>query len=253
MNITAYEGLSNKQIQDKVLTELYLTGKVGGVYMKKFSKSKENPIKFYIRGWLRLYQIYTNQDDILDDVYQLTFTELFAIHPDKFVEGEKNKKGVFVKGFFKKNGDLNVQKLTATACTIIFNKAMYKRMAIDKKTGEEYVMVKHSYITRLLHASSLQGAIKISHTENLNEVYEDYNEGDGIILYDEDSEDGFFNRYNFTPDDILKYLTSEEKEQFRKHLSRKFNPDKTSHAMKALQQRIIEIKTKIQNDRNRFI
>ncbi|WP_316797304.1 hypothetical protein [Pedobacter agri] len=186
-------------LKEKVLTEFYLTGRVNKWYFKKQSNSKENPLKHYIKNWLKVYGIFNTQEDYVEDFYQMLFIELWRMTPEKFAET-----------FFKDGKDLNVVKLCGTACLIIKLKGFYKLTKLVN--GEERVYPKHALMTYLMHASSLNHNDEnvISHHENGN------SEGGSneLIIYDVEDENLFFDQYSFTADDIISHLTDEEKQTF---------------------------------------
>ena len=208
--------------------------------MKKYSTSKENPLKYYITGWLKLNGIFLTQNQYLDDIYQLLFVELFKIDDDKFITT-----------FFNSKGELNINKLCATACLMLKRKAFYKLYRIEKKSGEELLVVNHAYLTKFLHGSIFfPGNSCVSQIERYDD---DMVDGEGVILYDDESEDNFFDKYNFVPEDILKHLTLDERDLFIRNTGKSFNEKNTTQIMLALADKIKAIKKKIDNDRKRII
>ncbi|WP_316736260.1 hypothetical protein [Pedobacter aquatilis] len=267
MNLLAgYEGLTNKQIKDKVLTDLYLNGSVNGVYMKKHSNSKVNGLKFYISRWFKHFGVFQTMDLFIHDIYQLIFVELAKIDDDKFINT------------YFEDGILNVNKLCATACLMVKRKAFFKLYRENKHKGkstyvqvisfddyfklqpdtepkeapkEGLLVVNHSYMTKFQHGSILtHGNLGVNPIENVDE-----NAGDEhcLILYDDDSDDVFHSKYGFEPSDILNHLSPEERDLFIRNTGKSFNPDKTTQVMLALAEKIKAIKTKFDNDRKRIV
>lgn len=254
--LKGYEDLAHPKIKELILTEFYNTGRVNGIYMKKYSNSKENPLKYYIIGWLKLNGIFLTQDQYIDDIYQLLFIELFKIDADKFVDV-----------FFNNKGELNINKLCATACLMIKRKAFYRLVREDnKRPDSSYVwddvkgyeenrnkllVVNHSYITKVQHGSIYgHGVININPIEKFNE--DGIDEGDGIIIYDKNDDDAFFDKYNFVPSDILDQLTPDERDLFLRNTGKSFNPKNSTQIMLDLANKIKDIKTKL-DDRKRTL
>ena len=225
-----YEGLTKEQIKNKVLTGFYNTGRVNGYYMTKFSSSKENPLKYYISGWLSSNDtmcVPNTKDQYIEDFYQMLFLHLFKITDEKFCDGGYNRNGKWVVGFFKANGDLNVRKLCATACLIIQRQGFYK----DKIKGYS----NQSLITSLMHASSFNASNSVvNQIENFDEANIDEK-----ILREELSIDGFVHDFSSTPDEITSQLSDEDFDLFQRCVGKKFNTK--SPIMRNLAYKIKEI------------
>lgn len=167
------------------------------------------------------------KDQYIEDFYQMLFLHLFKITDEKFCDGGYNKKGKWVVGFFKANGDLNVRKLCATACLIIQRQGFYK----DKIKGYS----NQSLITSLMHASSFNASNSVvNQIENFDEANIDEK-----ILREELSIDDFVHDFSSTPDEITSQLSDEDFDLFQRCVGKKFNTK--SPIMRNLAYKIKEI------------
>lgn len=191
--LDALESQHSQELRkERILTEMYKTGRLGGLYFGKTSRSKENPIKMYINSCLYRHRI-TFDADLVDDCYQEAFMHLWAMSPAKVCD-------LF---------DTSPKKLQATTLMII----SLKCFAIDPR----YSNPRHSLIQGILFASSFSGAMWIDSSEEFMEMEGSVYEGDWNskkILTDEPDLCHFTEEYGFSPEDILEVMTAEQREIF---------------------------------------
>ena len=176
MNLSGLTHLTYDQIKDKIVTEFYKTGKVEGIYMNAKSTSKQNAFKKYISMKLgQFYKIYNEQQEYLDDLYQLTFELLWKIPTERFINS-----------FFDSKGEFIHSKFTATACLIVQRKGFNKMPNGSNKS---------SLMTNILFASSydddnIQINTSFDDRQKIDEYLIDYINPDFIeeILNDADRE-----------------------------------------------------------------
>lgn len=226
---------NNEQLKQEILKELFNTGKIYGYYLGKFSKSRVNPLKRYIK--LKLFRSYLLENSGIqgngfeNDIYSELFYHLSNIPTEKFLHLYNYGAG---KG----------KSLIATALRII----VLKCFAQDKRNNNP----KHSLVSRLGFSSVFNANnVRILPIENENELKEDENDNEepSLILYDLEEETEFEQEYGFSVEELLSYMTPEEKFVFDKILGKQ-RPGAKSKADLAERQHLSEtirgIRTKIE-------
>jgi len=212
-------------IKNEVLTMLYNTGRINGLYFGRKSRANHNGIKGYINLWLKRFKLDTIDNDFCNECYNTVFVQLFNIKPEKIVEIVKE----------------SPNKLIAIACKIVLRHC-FSRKPNPNSSG---------IVWNIINNSSY-GNIQI----NTSEILEDIDAGDYhssiILVDDEEEEDSFEKKYNFSVEDILEQMTEDEKDFFYQQLGRqsvgapsKEMVQKRNH----FAERMKEIKLKLENDR----
>lgn len=187
-----------EDLKQKILIELYNTGRVNGLYFGRTSKLKVNPLKKYIEICLFKNFMLQNGNEYLEDCYQELFLQLQKIPTDKFIE-------------------LYLESDTRLI-SYILRVALLKLFAVDKRTNNP----KHSFAKHLNYASVFnRDNYKINHLE----IKEDDDVEDNsrtLIVYDaiEDG-DEFETDYGFRIEDIYLLMTPEQRFVFEKVLNNK--------------------------------
>lgn len=200
------------QKRDKILSDLYLTGRVitddgKRLYMGKHSSSKINPIKDYIIGWLKVYKVKSTarQNYLLEELYQELFVLLARMEIDKILKLAENP-----------------QRLTALACTIIKKRFFYNRP--------------DSIIFRYLKHETGEGEEHLSDNEKL--------------INEEEKNDEWVFKYGIGIDEILDKLEKNEFEDFMSIAHNDNNKtDKQKEDRRYLKKKLKKIKSKIMEEK----
>lgn len=214
--------MNNEELKEKILIELFNTGRIDGLYFGKKSNSNLNPIKVYIRNVLYKSYILENNgvqdNDFISDVYMELFCNLQNIPADKFIELYNTGK---VKG----------NTLIAYALRIIILKGFARGRNNNPK---------HSLVSRLGYASVFNaGNFQIKPLEN--DDTEDTTPN--LIIYDADEESEFEQQYGFTPEEIISLMSPEDQFVFYKLLGKQKRGAQSSKAKMAKEQLINKIKS----------
>lgn len=263
---------ANEKLKEKILIELYNTGRINGYYFSKTSKSKENPIKGFISKYLaQWYKIYgEHQHYYIEEIYSVLFVELFNKDADLFVEyfADNTVKLhgtcldiIKYKGFYKlyvnnihkpildENGNQLVEILDKPA----FDKD--KNPKLDKD-GNVIYRTKKLYVKDLLNnknsfMSSQQFASAFNKDDenviNPTEYIEDYAEPstvNGAILFEEDV-DTFHDQYNVSAAEMVAELSPEEKDLFYMLASGRKGRKQVQQRIKDLKEKLNLIKRKL--------
>jgi len=196
--------LHNVYVQkERIISDLYITGRINGLYFGKSSKNTINPVKQYIENCL--YKTRINFDaDLVDDCYNEGFAHLQKIEPLKFMEM-----------FYE-----SPSKVIATLLTII----RLKCFAVDPRHGNP----KHSLVQGILFASSYCGSAQIRSGDeyDIDDHFEEQagrQDADNFHapITQDDEPDGFETQYGFTIEDILDRLTKRERKTFYEMIDKK--------------------------------
>lgn len=187
MNIKELEAQKSEAIQD-----LYATGRYKNLYMGRTAKSKENPLKAYIKQWLVCRGVKHNIEEMIDDYYQELFVHLLKIKAEKWEELINNPR-----------------KMTATACLIIQRQLFMNR-------SDKYPSTNISYFEKMNHNSIIDN--NSSRRVNISELFE--NEGE-MILEDIDDVCSIEEKYGVSIDDILDEMTPEQVTDFYAFINKK--------------------------------
>lgn len=95
--------MNSETQKNKIIEEIYTTGRYNGEYMGVKAKSKQNPIKSYIKQWLLAKGIRENLNEMIEDFYSDLFVNhICKMKAEKLIELAENN-----------------TKLMATICFII--------------------------------------------------------------------------------------------------------------------------------------
>lgn len=187
MNIKELE-----KAKDEAITDLYATGRYKNLYMGRTAKSKENPLKAYIKQWLVCRGIKHNVEEMIDDYYQELFIHLLKIKAEKWEELINNPR-----------------KMTATACLIIQRQLFMNR-------SDKYPSTNISYFEKNNHNSIIDNNESVR--VNTSELFENEEE---MILEDIDDVCSIEEKYGVSIDDILGEMTAEEVIDFYDYINKK--------------------------------
>lgn len=190
-----------EDLKQKILIELYNTGRVNGLYFGRTSKLKVNPLKKYIEICLFKNFMLQNGNEYLEDCYQELFLQLQKIPTDKFIE-------------------LYLESDTRLI-SYVLRVALLKLFAVDKRTNNP----KHSFAKHLNYASVFNREnFMINHLEVKDEDNPPHTENSfkTLIIYDAVEEgDEFEKDYGFRMEDIYLLMTPEQRFVFEKVLNNK--------------------------------
>jgi hypothetical protein len=177
--------------KEEAITELYHTGRYKGLYMGKESRCKDNPIRAYIAGWLKMKGVKDKAiEQEMNDYYNELFKEIHLIKLEKWEELLENPK-----------------KLTATICLIA-------QRHLFRDVNEKYPKAKSYYEKNKLFSTSLDREIqRVNHNEFLD-IEGEYVIGDIEI-------NPFENKYGITCDKFLSLMTAEEKDLFYSYINKR--------------------------------
>lgn len=177
--------------KDEAIKELYLTGRYQGLYMGRASNCKDNPIKAYIAGWMKIKGFKEKAiEQELPDYYNELFKEVHLIKLQKWEELLDNPK-----------------KLTATICLIA-------QRHLFRDVNEKYPKAKSYYEKNKLFSTSLDRETqRVNHNEFL-EIEGEYVIGDIEV-------NPFETKYGISCDKFLQLMTEDEKDLFYSYLNKK--------------------------------
>ncbi len=177
--------------KEEAIKELYLTGRYKGTYMGKESKCKDNPIKSYIAGWLKMKGWNEQKiDSEMDDYYNELFAEVWKIKLEKWPELLDNPK-----------------KMTATIC-------LMAQRHLFRDVNEKYPTAKSYYEKNKRFSSEYDKDIKrINHSE-LFEIENEY-------IIEDDQATGFEKKHSINVDDFINMMTAEQKELFYSYINKR--------------------------------
>lgn len=177
--------------KEEAITELYNTGRYKGLYMGRESKCKDNPIKSYIAGWLKMKGLKDKAiEQEMPDYYNELFKEVHLIKLEKWPELLENPK-----------------KLTATICLIC-------QRHLFRDVNEKYPKAKSYYEKQKLFSTSLdRDTQRVNHNE--------YLEIEGEYVIGDIENNPFETKYGITCDKFLSLMTEEEKDLFYSYLNKK--------------------------------
>ncbi|GAA4907027.1 hypothetical protein [Mucilaginibacter defluvii] len=220
--------MTNQQQKEQIINEFYRTGRIDGYYLGIKSKSKENPIKQYIKGCLyKSYLLQNNgvqDNDFIEDIYQEAFLHLWNYDTDNFIDAYQNSK---VKG----------TRIIALLMRII----VLKCFAIDKRTNNP----KSCLVSRLGFGSVFNTTnYSIPPLESLSD--DDGQEKQLIIFDDAEAQSDFEAEYGFTPEQIIEQLSPEARFVFYQLLGKQ-KPGSPSKERKQAKEDMIREMQVIQN------
>lgn len=177
--------------KEEAIIELYHTGRYQGLYMGRTSNCKDNPIKAYIGGWMKMKGFKDKAiEQEINDYNNELFKEVHLIKLEKWEELLANPK-----------------KLTATICLIA-------QRHLFRDVNEKYPKAKSYYEKNKLFSTSLDRETqRVNHNEFLD-IEGEFIVGDIAI-------DPFENKYGITCDKFLSLMTEEEKALFYSYLNKK--------------------------------
>lgn len=192
MNLDKEEFDKNLQKRkEEAVNELYLTGRYKGLYMGKESRCKDNPIKAYIGGWMKMKGFKDKAiEQEMGDYYNELFKEVHLIKLDKWQELLDNPK-----------------KMTATICLIA-------QRHLFRDVNEKYPKAKSYYEKNKLFSTAFdRDANRVNHNEYL-EIEGEYIIGDIEI-------NPFKAMYGITCDKFINMMTEDEKDLFYSYINKK--------------------------------
>ncbi len=177
--------------KEEAITELYTTGRYKGLYMGRESSCKDNPIKAYIAGWLKIKGWNEQKIDAeMEDYYNELFTEFCKIKLHKWPDLLDNPR-----------------KMTATIC-LMAQRHLFRNLTEKSPKAKSY------YEKNKLFSNSYNQEIKIvNHTE----IFENECE----MILEDDSLTGFEKKYKINVDEFLELMSQEQKELFYKYINKK--------------------------------
>ncbi|MES2062752.1 MAG: hypothetical protein V4456_12580 [Bacteroidota bacterium] len=225
---------TDEQLKEEILTTLFNTGKIFGYYLGKFSKSRVNPLKRYIK--LKLYRSFLLENSgiqangFIDDIYSELFYHLSNIPTEKFLH-------------LYHYGNGNGKSLIATALRII----VLKCFAQDKRNNNpKHSLVSHLGFSSVFNANNVR-ILPVENDAELNDEDKPDSEPP-LILYDVEETSEFEQDYGFTIEELISYMTPEEKFVFEKLLGkqkpgapskeRKEEKEKLSEAIRGIKENL---------------
>lgn len=177
--------------KEDAIKELYLTGRYKGLYMGRTSSCKDNPIKAYISGWMKIKGWNEQKIDAeMEDYYNELFTEFCKIKLEKWPELLDNPR-----------------KITATIC-------LMAQRHLFRDVNEKYPSAKSYYEKNKRFSSEYDQDIKrINHSELF--------ENDDEYIIKDDQETGFEKKYELHVDDFINMMTTEQRELFYSYINKK--------------------------------
>ncbi|WP_313268708.1 hypothetical protein [Sphingobacterium sp.] len=177
--------------KEEAITELYTTGRYKGLYMGRESSCKDNPIKVYIAGWLKIKGWNEQKiDSEMEDYYNELFTEFCKIKLHKWPDLLDNPR-----------------KMTATIC-LMAQRHLFRNLTEKSPKAKSY------YEKNKLFSNSYNQEIKIvNHTE----IFENECE----MILEDDSLTGFEKKYKINVDEFLELMSQEQKELFYSYINKK--------------------------------
>lgn len=186
----------NTATKERVLDDLYRTGRIEGKYFGKVSKNTINPVRAYIEACLWRCRLPFDAD-LVDDCYNEGFLHLAKIEAAEFVAMYSESPG----------------KVIATLLKII----RLKCFAVDPRYGNP----KHSLVQGILFTSSFNGAaeIKSSDEYDIDNTPESnfgqfVNEHYYTPIQNDEEPDEFEQKFGFSIETILERLTTRERRTF---------------------------------------
>jgi len=198
VDLSTPEELKRKEV---IVTELYSTGRLNGLYFGVSAKNNSNPVKYYIKS--ALFKNYIPEyADLIDDCYNEAFMYLYEMTAAK------------VCAMYDEAPD----KVIATLLRII----AWKCFAKDPKRGNP----NHSLVRSCMFGSVYDGAVELSHQDKIC-LYENINPEEDVELgvrknadkkqvikhHDYELTD-FEEKHGFTPEDIIEKLTPRQAKDF---------------------------------------
>lgn len=177
--------------KEEAITELYTTGRYKGTYMGRTSNCKDNPIKAYIAGWLKIKGWNEQKIDAeMEDYYNELFTEFCKIKLHKWPELLDNPR-----------------KMTATIC-------LMAQRHLFRDVNEKYPSAKSYYEKNKRFSTEYDKDIKrINHSE--------LTENDDEYIIEDDQATGFEKKYKINVDEFLELMSQEQKELFYSYINKK--------------------------------
>jgi len=176
--------------KEEALKELYTTGKYKGIYGKKYSKSKANPIKHYIGRWLRDKGWSRERiDEEMQDYYNELFVEVWKMKLHRWPELLNN-----------------IEHLTRTICLIV-------KRHLFRDVTKIYPSAKSYYEKNKRFSSEDKDIKRVNHSELF--------ENDDEYIIEDDQVRGFEKKYSINVDDFIEMMTAEQKELFYSYVEKK--------------------------------
>ena len=176
--------------KDEAIKELYATGKYKGIYGKKYSKSKANPIKHYIARWLRDKGWSRERiDEEMQDYYNELFVEVWKMKLHRWPELLNN-----------------IEHLTRTICLIV-------KRHLFRDVTKRYPSAKSYYEKNKRFSSEDKDIKRVNHSE-LFEIEDEF-------IIEDDQVTGFEKKYSINVDDFIEMMTAEQKELFYSYIEKK--------------------------------
>ena len=177
--------------KEEAIKELYATGKYKGIYGKKISKSKANPIKHYIARWLKMKGWSAERiAEEMQDYYNELFVEVWKIKLHRWTELLNN-----------------IERLTRTICRIV-------KCHLFRDVNERYPSAKSYYEKNKRFSVDYDKDIKrVNHSE-LFEIEDEY-------IIEDDQATGFEKKHSINVDDFIQLMTKEQRELFYSYIEKK--------------------------------
>lgn len=177
--------------KDEAITELYTTGRYKGLYMGRESSCKDNPIKAYISGWLKIKGWNEQKiDSEMGDFYNELFKEVYLIKLEKWPELLDNPR-----------------KMTATIC-------LMAQRHLFRDVNEKYPSAKSYYEKNKRFSLEYDQDIRrVNHSELF--------ENDDEYIIEDDQATGFEKKHSINVDDFIELMTEEQKELFYRYINKK--------------------------------
>ncbi|WP_313511611.1 hypothetical protein [Sphingobacterium sp.] len=245
--------MNQEERRIEIINELYLTGRIDGLYMGIKSKSKQNPIKAYIRQWLWQKGIRQNMEYMVDEFYEELFHHVAKMDIVKLAEKpatltasicnivkrhlmkvDINPIIAFLKKYIPSNFRISEKELNEIMYWIEVEPEEYKELKKVNKTNllkeMKNTQFNKDYLIRLLWVhqdidSKKIRSTKISAFERMkfgsNQINRDVLEAYHAEPIPEDSESLFKEQFGIGINDIMESMNEKELKRFKALANRK--------------------------------
>ncbi|TWR26918.1 hypothetical protein FPZ42_07740 [Mucilaginibacter achroorhodeus] len=186
----------NEALKNKIIIELYNTGRIDKRYFGQLSKSTKpaNQLKKYIEIQLFKNMMYKPDSEYLDDCYQELFLHLYKIPTDRFIELYNLGNNVLM--------------------SYILRIIVLRLFSVDKRTMNP----NHSFAKALNFTSVFnRNNAMINHIEVMSDE-PDFNTNENVlVIYDsQETIDAFESDYGFSVEELFDHMTPEQRFVFYK-------------------------------------